>query len=67
MLYASAQAPEDTPSLIVIGLFYGLVTYIIALGAAVAQPGGLRCMAYLAGICRSTSIWCDVGGVCRFS
>ena len=24
MLYASAQSPEDTPSLIVIGLFYGL-------------------------------------------
>lgn len=30
MLYASAQAPEDTPSLVVIGIFYGLVTYIVA-------------------------------------
>ena len=30
MLYASAQSPEDTPSLIVIGLFYGLVTYIVS-------------------------------------
>lgn len=30
MLYASAQSPEDTPSLIVIGVFYGLVTYIVS-------------------------------------
>lgn len=30
MLYASAQSPEDTPSLIVIGVFYGLVIYIVS-------------------------------------
>lgn len=30
MLYASAQSPEDTFSLIVIGVFFGLVTYIVA-------------------------------------
>jgi hypothetical protein len=30
MLYASAQSPEDTLSLIVIGVFYGLVTYIVS-------------------------------------
>jgi hypothetical protein len=30
MLYASAQSPEDTFSLLAIGVFYGLVTYIVS-------------------------------------
>ena len=68
MLYASAQSPEDTPSLIVIGVFYGLVTYIVSrLALRWLNPAVFAVWRTLAGIYWSTRVWCNVGGFCHFS